>query len=76
MPTNGIGRGRPLLAPVVVSMMTGRPASSPGPDSRPLLIRNSGRSIAYNVFWNTHDPGPLAASRWVTRCAAFAGFTA
>ena len=73
MPTSGIDRGSPLFAPVVVNMITGRPAINPGTVSRPSVRAYSTLSTGYSVRWKSHAPGPLAAIRCVSRCAAFAG---
>ncbi len=67
MPSSGELRGKPLLAPVVVNVMTGTPASSPANVVRPFVASSIQRSIGARILESVHAPGGVEPSACIPR---------
>jgi hypothetical protein len=71
MPTNGSVRRSPLLAPVIETSTTGRPASSCGTELFRFDASIMTRSMAFSVLLKNQAPGADPDSFHMARCAAF-----
>jgi hypothetical protein len=71
-PSSGTVVSRPLFAPVLVSITTGRPDSTAAHVVRPPLARYTTRSAWCSVRAKSHDPGRVAANRRIERCSRLA----
>ena len=64
---SGDVRGWPLRRPVVVTIITGSPASTSGTLVRPFVIRWTTRSIGAKSFENIHAPARVEPKRCISR---------
>lgn len=66
-PSTGTVRGLPLLAPTVLSMITGSPVTRLARVWRPFVTRNTGRSKWWSVRAQNQAIGAVAACQRINR---------